>query len=45
MLKSVETNRDECSGVGEKMSYFSKRVTPKGEDIVHSYAMIKHRSK
>ena len=42
---SVETSRDECSGVGEKMSYSSKCMATMKvvEEIVHSLTMAKLR--
>ncbi len=37
---SVETSRDECSGVGEKMSYSPKCTATKVEEIVRAVEMV-----
>ena len=34
---------DECSPVGWKISYHSKCVAQKCEEIVHAFAMVKQR--
>ena len=41
MVCSVETMGDECNPVGQRMSYCSKCVAQKCEEIVHALAMVK----
>ena len=44
---NVETTRDECSGVGQRMSYCPKcmAILYWIEEIVHSCKMVNYRAK